>query len=123
MISIDDRNEAQTVERGAENSARFFRNTRCEHFPCHDLDARQFNCLFCFCPMYHMECLSEPGHLETQGVRIKDCSRCDYPHRPENYERIIRHVASSSPLTEGRSTNPADDRIPEGAAGEEQRCG
>jgi Zn-finger protein len=116
MININDRSEARAWVHEAENSARFFRNTQCEHFPCHSLNARQFNCLFCFCPMYHMECLSEPRYLEARGARTKDCSQCDYPHRPENYEKIIGYVASSS-------LAPAGDRFPERASGEKKRRG
>ena len=36
-----------------ENSACFFRNYECAGFPCHKVeDDENFNCLFCFCPLY-----------------------------------------------------------------------
>ena len=31
----------------------FFQNRACEFFPCHKgADAENFNCLFCYCPLY-----------------------------------------------------------------------
>ena len=31
----------------------FFQNKDCEYFPCHKCaDAENFNCLFCYCPLY-----------------------------------------------------------------------
>jgi len=33
----------------------FFQNVECEHFPCHETSRpTDFNCLFCFCPLYHL---------------------------------------------------------------------
>ena len=33
------------------HSSRFFQNTGCEYFPCHQgADPATFNCLFCYCP-------------------------------------------------------------------------
>ena len=30
--------------------------------------------------------------MQINGSFIKDCSACDYPHRPENYARIIHYL-------------------------------
>ena len=31
----------------------FFSHKQCEYYPCHEgADAEQFNCLFCYCPLY-----------------------------------------------------------------------
>ena len=31
----------------------FFQNRQCEYFPCHQgIAEADFNCLFCFCPLY-----------------------------------------------------------------------
>lgn len=31
----------------------FFSNKECEYFPCHQgADPENFNCLFCYCPLY-----------------------------------------------------------------------
>ena len=68
-------------------SSTFFQNRNCEYFPCHDgVDPDKFSCLFCFCPLYHMEkCSGTPRKL-SNGV--KDCFGCKWPH--EHYEDVIR---------------------------------
>lgn len=72
------------------NSYCFFENRECEYFPCHER-LEDFNCLFCYCPLYSMEkCPGEPRYIEREGQRIKECTYCTYPHQPENYETIIR---------------------------------
>lgn len=35
-----------------ENSHRFFENRECKYFPCHK-GLEDFNCLFCYCPLYN----------------------------------------------------------------------
>ena len=36
-----------------KNNSLFFQNTECEYFPCHKgIAAEDFNCLFCYCPLY-----------------------------------------------------------------------
>jgi len=75
-----------------ENSYRFFENRACEYFPCHK-GQDEFNCLFCYCPLYVKEnCPGAPRYLEKNGGKIKDCSACTFPHKPENYDRIIRLI-------------------------------
>jgi len=76
----------------ARNSSRFFRNDRCEYFPCHDTDTDGFNCLFCYCPMYYGYCPGTHEYVNAGGALIKDCSGCDYPHRPENYDTIVEYL-------------------------------
>ncbi len=72
-----------------EHSHRFFSNRACAYFPCHEgLDPENFNCLFCFCPLYGLRaCGGSPAWLPNG---VKDCSGCLRPHRPEGYEAIIR---------------------------------
>ena len=32
---------------------KFFQHRQCEFFPCHETeDEENFNCLFCYCPLY-----------------------------------------------------------------------
>jgi Zn-finger protein len=70
-----------------KHSHRFFQNTQCEYFPCHDQpETDRFNCLFCFCPLYFLEECG--GDYRTVGG-VKDCSPCSRPHRPENYDEIV----------------------------------
>ena len=72
-----------------KNSHRFFENRECGYFPCHKgLD--EFNCLFCYCPLYTVEdCPGNPVYLESNGRKIKDCTDCTFPHQAENYDRVI----------------------------------
>ena len=69
-----------------KNSYRYFRNTECEYYPCHaNADPENFNCLFCFCPLYGLkECGGNPSYLSNG---IKDCTNCQLPHR--NYDAVI----------------------------------
>ncbi|MBQ4641697.1 MAG: cysteine-rich small domain-containing protein [Oscillospiraceae bacterium] len=63
----------------------FFQNRECEYFPCHKgADRENFNCLFCFCPLYTLggDC---GGNFTHTKEGIKDCSGCLIPHRRENY--------------------------------------
>jgi len=62
-----------------------FTNHQCEFFPCHtgvENPEENFNCLFCYCPLMHLEC---PGPYEVftgpDGVKRKDCSACNLPHK------------------------------------------
>ena len=67
----------------------FFQNRECEFFPCHKgADAENFNCLFCYCPLYALgkKC---GGNCSFTESGIKDCSGCLVPHRRENYGRIV----------------------------------
>ena len=75
-----------------ENSHRFFENKECKYFPCHDgLDA--FNCMFCYCPLYRLEnCPGNPLYKEKEDKRVKVCTNCNFPHRPENYDVIIEFL-------------------------------
>ena len=69
----------------------FFQNKACEYFPCHKCaDTENFSCLFCYCPLYALpRCPGTPRMMESGGKTIRDCSNCTFPHRPENYEKII----------------------------------
>ncbi|MCR5273006.1 MAG: metal-binding protein [Lachnospiraceae bacterium] len=78
-----------------KNSSRFFCNKECEYFPCHATkDTENFNCMFCYCPMYRFEdCPGNKKYITTaDGRKIKDCSDCLFPHRAENYEIIMEHL-------------------------------
>ena len=67
----------------------FFCNTACRYYPCH-AGLEEINCLFCFCPLHAMKhCPGNATWIEAGGKPIKDCSACTFPHRAENYEKII----------------------------------
>ena len=68
----------------------FFRNTACAHFPCHaGVDPQEFNCLFCYCPLYALGPACGGTFSYTEGG-IKDCSSCTRLHRGANGIRIVR---------------------------------
>lgn len=73
-------------------SSRFFQNRGCKYFPCHDMEPERFNCLFCYCPLYHCICPGEADYISLGDKEIKDCSRCDFPHRPENYDAVVEQL-------------------------------
>ncbi len=83
-----------------ENSHRFFENKECKYFPCHK-GLEDFNCLFCYCPMYHLEnCPGNPKYKEKEGKQIKVCVDCNFPHIPENYEKIMEILRGIKPRVE-----------------------
>lgn len=77
-----------------QNSYRFFANKECKYYPCHRMDD-DLNCLFCYCPLYHRKnCPGTHTYLERNGVQIKVCTDCTFPHRAENYDKIIQILCS-----------------------------
>ena len=70
----------------------YFQHRECEYFPCHEkADPENFNCLFCFCPLYALgdKC---GGNFTYTKDGIKNCSNCLRPHKRENYDGIIRQM-------------------------------
>ena len=66
----------------------YFSHKKCEYFPCHTgADPENFNCLFCYCPLYALgdKC---GGNFRFTEKGIKDCTGCKLPHRRENYGYI-----------------------------------
>ena len=67
----------------------FFSHTKCEAYPCHETgDADNFNCLFCYCPLYALgrECGGDFTYLPNG---VKDCGSCCIPHVRDNYGDIV----------------------------------
>ena len=67
----------------------FFAHKNCEYFPCHETkDLENFNCLFCYCPLYALgsKC---GGNFKYTDNGIKDCSACLLPHKRKNYGYIM----------------------------------
>ena len=67
----------------------FFQHKKCEYFPCHKgADPDNFNCLFCYCPLYALgdKC---GGNFTYTAQGIKDCTNCLVPHRRENYLGVL----------------------------------
>ena len=66
----------------------FFSHKKCEYFPCHKgADPEEFNCLFCYCPLYALgkDC---GGNFTYTESGYKDCTNCMVPHKRKNYGYI-----------------------------------
>ena len=75
-----------------ENSAKYFSNRECRYFPCHKVDdGENFNCLFCYCPLY---ALGEKcgGNFRYTEKGVKNCTDCTLPHGEGGYEHVIERV-------------------------------
>ena len=71
---------------------KFFQNSKCEFFPCHEIeDEKDFNCLFCYCPLYMLgeDC---GGNFIYTESGIKDCSNCLVPHGKYSYSYIMEKM-------------------------------
>ena len=69
----------------------YFCNRDCQFFPCHEnADTEEFNCLFCYCPLYALgrEC---GGNFKYLDGGVKDCSACTLPHSKQGYAYITRN--------------------------------
>lgn len=77
-------------DKNSQNSSyQFFENKNCEYFPCHE-GLENFNCMFCYCPLYNRaDCPGNPEYYDVDGKKIKACINCNFPHQPDNYEKII----------------------------------
>lgn len=83
----------------------YFAHKNCEYFPCHaGADAENFNCLFCYCLLYALgpEC---GGNFTYLANGVKDCSRCLFPHRRENYGGVLARCAALAAKLRG-GTDP-----------------
>ena len=70
----------------------FFQNKDCEFFPCHEgANEENFNCLFCYCPLY---CLGDRcgGNFTYTAGGLKDCSACLRPHKKDSYDGIVSQM-------------------------------
>lgn len=71
----------------------FFSHRTCEYFPCHPgVTEADFNCLFCFCPLYALGEDCGGDYIYTVSG-CKDCSGCSFPHRRENYGELMKKAA------------------------------
>ena len=68
---------------------KFFENIHCEFYPCHK-GLEEVNCLFCYCPLYPVKNCS--GNFQVLSNGWKDCSNCLFPHKRENYDKLIEKL-------------------------------
>jgi len=75
-----------------KNSYKYFRNNECEYFPCHKADSYEdFNCMFCFCPLYHQkQTCGGNYYISDKGIKI--CTDCIKPHKPEFYDYAMERL-------------------------------
>ena len=67
----------------------FFTNRECEYFPCHKgADPENFNCLFCFCPLYVLGDRCGGNFFYRENGR-KVCTNCTFPHKRDNYDSVL----------------------------------
>ena len=79
----------------------FTQNRACEYFPCHKgVAASEFNCLFCYCPLYALGTRCGGNYAYT-AKGVKDCSNCAYPHRRENYKAVLARFPELAKLAAG----------------------
>lgn len=82
----------------------FVQNKNCEYFPCHEgISEDEFNCLFCFCPLYMLGEACGGNYKYTNGV--KDCSDCTIPHGKNSY----KYIMSKMELVIDRTKKKKDD--------------
>ena len=77
----------------------YFSHKKCEYFPCHKgVDPENFNCLFCYCPLYALgdKC---GGNFRMTEKGIKDCTNCQLPHKLAD---MIRKQRENSQADEKR---------------------
>ena len=87
----------------------FFTHRACKFFPCHDdWDPDDFNCLFCYCPLYALgdKCGGAFSYTENG---FKDCSKCIFPHKRQNYERIMERYGDIVKIA-ARSSAPSEEK-------------
>ena len=74
-----------------KNNYTYFQNEECEHFPCHKNAEEDFNCLFCYCPLYALgdKC---GGNFVYIGDGVKDCSNCLVPHSKNGYSYVLSKI-------------------------------
>ena len=76
-----------------EKKYSFFSHKECEYFPCHKTeDPENFNCLFCYCPLYALG-RALRGNFRYTENGIKDCTGCMLPVKAGKlpvYHRKIR---------------------------------
>ena len=102
-----ERRRGRGMEREAQEKPRqyaFFQHRTCEYFPCHPgVPEEEFNCLFCYCPLY---ALGENcgGKFTFTRRGIKNCTACTVPHWRKNYSAILRKIGEVQRLAAGGRT-------------------
>ena len=70
----------------------FFQNKACEYFPCHKKEGEEFNCMFCYCPLYNFGDKCGGNFVYTEDG-VKDCSSCLIPHSVQGHSYIMKKLS------------------------------
>lgn len=71
---------------------KFSQHKKCEFFPCHKIkNEDEFNCLFCYCPLYMLKDKCGGNFKYTKNV--KDCSDCLIPHSKGAYDFVMSKMS------------------------------
>ena len=90
------------MELNMEKHYQFFQNRECEFFPCHTgVEARDINCLFCYCPLYALGERCGGSFVYTEKG-VKSCENCAFPHRRESYAAVLRRFPELAALAAKR---------------------
>jgi Zn-finger protein len=83
---------------------KFNQHKKCEFFPCHKTDnPEEFNCLFCYCPLYMLKDKCGGNFKYTNGV--KDCSDCLVPHSKGAYQHVMSKMGEIIKIGSERESN------------------
>ena len=88
----------------------FFSHKECEFFPCHKgADPQDFNCLFCYCPLYALgdKC---GGNFKYTEKGLKDCTGCLLPHKRRNYGYVTDKYQELAKLMDEIRSVKANDK-------------
>lgn len=72
------------------------------------MNAEDFNCVFCYCPLY---ALGEHcgGNFRYTDKGVKDCTNCIKPHKKENYEAVIEKLKLVIEMTRRKENNEKEE--------------
>ena len=81
---------------------KFTQHLKCEFFPCHKVKNQdEFNCLFCYCPLYMLK--DKCGGKFKYTNNVKDCSDCLIPHSKNAYEHVMSKMGEVIKIGSERS--------------------
>jgi len=77
---------------------KFAQHQQCEFFPCHKVEnIDDFNCLFCYCPLYMLK--DKCGGNFKYTNEVKDCSECTITHSKQHgYKHVMSKMSIVSKI-------------------------
>lgn len=106
-------NETSGYEPPKTENFKFFSHRQCEYFPCHQLKGgmveEDFNCLFCYCPLYALGEDCGGNFIYYKG--IKDCTDCLIPHSRNAYDYITSRFGELVVLAQEKEPVDSPEKI------------